>query len=229
MSISGRSSILPTPRSHRLQPGSQKEVDLIHYLDSHILKITSRYAKKFSNEGQVNDDTLGYQTYAEFVADVEPLVDVVWISGTPSIQIPYLLQLAGLACSYLAAFPFSASVFLLMSKIDQGFATILQPSQNNKAETTISYKANMTEKVRIKSLIEETRIAAVNAVSSSGHAANVHVVSETETEEETNDKLDERDGNGGTGQNISVSLALSRVYERTLEILGDSLINDIPP
>ncbi|OAP65001.1 hypothetical protein AYL99_00973 [Fonsecaea erecta] len=220
-----RTSSLPTPRSHRLQPGSQKEIALINYLDDRILKVTRRYAKKFSHEGLEKDDTPGYTTYDEFVADVDPLVDVVWISGTPTIQIPYLLSLAGLACSYLHAFPFSTSVFALTSKIDQGFATLLQPPENGTVPTTAPYHVSMTEKVRIKSLIEETRVAAVNAASGSGHDARVHDLSETETEDDDKDPEEDDD----QPQNMSISLGLSRIYRRTMEILGDSLVADTLP
>lgn len=83
-----RNSSLPTPRVHRLRPGSQKEIVLINYLDDKILRITRRYAKKFSNEGQDNDDTPGYTTYDEFATDVDPLVNVVWISGTRKFLCP---------------------------------------------------------------------------------------------------------------------------------------------
>ncbi|OAL40564.1 hypothetical protein AYO20_00300 [Fonsecaea nubica] len=222
-SLGNRTSSLPTPRSHRLQPGSQKEIALINYLDDRILKITRRYAKKFSHEGLERDDTPGYTTYDEFVADVDPLVDVVWISGTPTIQIPYLLSLAGLACNYLEAFPFSTSVFSLTSKIDQGFATLLQPPENNTFSATIPYQVSMTEKVRIKSLIEETRVAAVNAASGSGHDARIHDLSETETEDDDKDAEEDDEQQ----QNMSISLGLSRIYKRTLEILGDSLVADV--
>jgi len=77
-----RSSSLPVPRVHRLRPGSQKEIALINYLDDKILRITRRYAKKFSNESRDQDDTPGYTTFDDFAADVEPLVNIVWISGT---------------------------------------------------------------------------------------------------------------------------------------------------
>ena len=82
VSTTNQSRRLPTPRIHRLRPGSQKEIALINYLDDKILRITRRYAKKFSNENRDGDDTPGYTSYDQFVADVDPLIDVVWISGT---------------------------------------------------------------------------------------------------------------------------------------------------
>lgn len=81
-SFTNQNPDLPAPRSHRLRPGSPKEIALINYLDDKILRITRRYAKKFSDEMASKDDAKGYTAYEEFVADVDPLVDVAWISGT---------------------------------------------------------------------------------------------------------------------------------------------------
>jgi len=88
----------------------------------------------------------------------------------------------------------------------------------------------MTDKVRIKSLVEETRVAAVNAASASGHVATMEDLSEIDTEDDhfedgepvQSDQEDQPDA-------LAVPLKLSRVYKRTLEILGDSLISGSLP
>ncbi len=85
-SFTSRNADLPAPRSHPLRPGSQKEIALINYLDDKILMITRRYAKKFSDEMIEKDDAPGYTTYDEFVSDADPLLDVVWISGTRKLH-----------------------------------------------------------------------------------------------------------------------------------------------
>ncbi|EHY54352.1 hypothetical protein HRR83_008065 [Exophiala dermatitidis] len=226
-SYHNRTATLPTPRSHPLRPGSQKEIALINYLDDRILRISRRYAKKFSDEGLQNDDTPGYTTYDEFVADADPLVDVVWVSGTPTIQIPYLLTLAGLVCSYLQAFPFSMSFFYIVAKLDQGFVALLQPSENGSAPGATSHSVSTTEKVRIKSLVEETRVAAVRAASASGHQANIHDISEVDTTDEDEDQEDNDGDDGGDLDSDSISLGIAKVYKRTLEILGDSLVSEV--
>lgn len=223
-SLSSRAPSLPTPRSHRLQPGSQKETALINYLDNQILKITGKYAKRFV-EGPTNDKTPGYTTYDQFVADVGPLVDVAWISGTPSLQIPYLLQLAGFASSYLQAFPFSRSVFPLLGKIDQGFATLLQSAHSPPTTTP---QVTTTEKVRIRSLIEQTRVEAVNAASSGGYGARLQDITDSETDDDDDENETELDDEDDE-EAMSIPLAVSRIYKRTLEILGDSLVNNVPP
>ncbi|KEF55391.1 uncharacterized protein A1O9_08141 [Exophiala aquamarina CBS 119918] len=212
-------SSLPAPRMHRLRPGSQKEIALINYLDDKILRITRRYAKKFSNESRDKDNTPGYTTYDEFATDVEPLVNVVWISGTP-----------GQVCSYLQAFPFSNTFFALVGKIDEGFASLLQPLSNGNQGDSPPYHVSTTDKVRIKSLVEETRVAAMNAASASGHVASVEDSSEIDTEDDRFDddapvQSDEEERSDAW----VIPLKLSRVYKRTLEILGDSLVRGSLP
>ncbi|KAI1622093.1 hypothetical protein EDD37DRAFT_696541 [Exophiala viscosa] len=223
-SFIGRNSNLPTPRTHPLRSGSQKEISLINYLDDKILRITRRYAKKYSNEMIDKDDARGYTTYDEFVSDVDPLLDVVWVSGTPTIQIPYLLSLAGLACAYLPAFPFSTTLFYVTGKIDLGFASLLQSSMESATTAiAVSHHVSVTEKVRIKSLVEETRIAAVNVALASGHASSVHELSDADTEDDDEDRSDGENDEPDDESNMSISLGLSKIYKRTLEILGDSL------
>ena len=78
----GHSSGLPVGRLHPLQPGSRKEIALINYVDDKILRITRRYAKKFSSAKNDRDDALGYTSFDEVIADLDPVIDIVWISGT---------------------------------------------------------------------------------------------------------------------------------------------------
>lgn len=141
-----------------------------------------------------------------------------------TLQVPYLLSLAGLVCSYMPAFLFSTSVFYITGKIDRGFASLLQSSSAGSTEPPTAHHVSMTEKVRIKSLVEETRITAVNVASSSGLSTNIEDVSELETEEEEEEDTDDTNAEQGAQSNdMSRSLAISKIYKRTLEILGDSL------
>lgn len=76
-------SSLPTPRQHPLKPASQKEIAFINYVDSKILQINRRYAKKFSSDRlEVDDDARGYEDFAEVVDELEHVFDAVWVSGT---------------------------------------------------------------------------------------------------------------------------------------------------
>jgi delta-aminolevulinic acid dehydratase/porphobilinogen synthase len=52
-------------------------------VDSHILKINRRHAKKFSGTFAEQDDTdRGYEDFKELAKDVEGVADVLWVSGT---------------------------------------------------------------------------------------------------------------------------------------------------
>jgi hypothetical protein len=81
-SVVGYDHQLPQPRRHPLRPGSQKEISLINYLDNQMLSIQRRYGKKFSASDDSNDDAPGYNTIKEVVEDINPLIDVAWVTGT---------------------------------------------------------------------------------------------------------------------------------------------------
>lgn len=74
---------LPQQRHHPLKPGSGKETAVINYVDSHILAINRRHAKKFSSSfsGEKDEDR-GYERFREVVKDIEAVVDMLWVSGT---------------------------------------------------------------------------------------------------------------------------------------------------
>ena len=74
-------STLPTPRRTPLKPGSEKEIALINYLDNRILRMSRRYGKKFA-DSDANDDSPGYTSMSQVVADADDVLQVAWISGT---------------------------------------------------------------------------------------------------------------------------------------------------
>ena len=79
-------SILPTPRSRPLKPGSSKESDFINYTENKLLAISRHYENRFSAQfsGEENPDVegRGYKDIGEVLRDLDQVVDVVWISGT---------------------------------------------------------------------------------------------------------------------------------------------------
>lgn len=74
---------LPRPREHPLRPGSQKEIAFVSFVDSKMLNISRRYAKKFSSDPRSKlGPGKGYDNFKEVVQDLEAVFDVVWVSGT---------------------------------------------------------------------------------------------------------------------------------------------------
>jgi hypothetical protein len=75
-------SALPTQRHHPLRPGSAKEIALINYVDDKVLLITRRYGTKFADIKTKKHEAPGYTSFDQVIADVDPLIDLVWSTGT---------------------------------------------------------------------------------------------------------------------------------------------------
>ncbi len=74
---------LPTPRHYPLKPGSQKEIAFINFIDSKILHINRRYAKKFSSDrDETDEEARGYEDFDNVVEDIEHVLDAIWVSAT---------------------------------------------------------------------------------------------------------------------------------------------------
>lgn len=79
--------LLPHPRSKPLRPGSSKESELINYVEQKLLAVSRRFENRFSaalSEQEDNPDVegRGYKDIGEQLRDLDPVVDLVWVSGT---------------------------------------------------------------------------------------------------------------------------------------------------
>ncbi|PGH16952.1 hypothetical protein AJ80_05020 [Polytolypa hystricis UAMH7299] len=216
---------LPRQRNHPLVPGSSKETSVINHVDSHILTINRRHAKKFSSSfaDQADADN-GYERFREVAKDIETIVDVLWVSGTPSLQIPYLISLAGLINSYLPDFPFSPrATFRLMRKMDSIFASLLQGEDVETGAILPGFGGrrgivSTTEKVRIKSITESTRIIIVDV------QGRDNVEEDDDLDDVADDDDNDEAGYSDYGDALGRwELESARVYERTIQLLGDEL------
>jgi hypothetical protein len=197
---------LPEPRRTPLKPGSAKESQLLRYIDTRLLNITRRFAKKgirrkaditstppppgvaagseHARNGSHNvkedeEEVEGYHSFSEVANDLSTLVDVLWVSNTPGIQVPYMLNVALLTVSYLPYFPFAPEPTLeLFARLDLVFVSLL----------TSGTGLTMTEKVRLRSIVERTRLAAVDVAAGRGGNSSTEVV---ETEEDVEIAEDE--------------------------------------
>ncbi|EAW10897.1 general transcription factor IIH subunit TFB6 family [Aspergillus clavatus NRRL 1] len=223
-------SLLPKPRSHPLKSGSMKEATVINHIDSHILTINRRHAKKFSStyDDQAQPESeRGYESFQEVAKDIEGLVDVLWVSGTPSLQIPYLISLAVLVNTYLPDYPFSPkATFRLLRKLDSVFTSLLLGEDADTGAPLSGFENNrnlvsMTEKVRIKSIAETCRVAVVDARENDGSAAG-----DADGDESSSDGDEDMAGAYGTEEYESLGrweMETAKVYEKTIQLLGDEL------
>ncbi|KAF2666600.1 hypothetical protein BT63DRAFT_457549 [Microthyrium microscopicum] len=224
---------LPNPRSKPLVPGSAKESSFIRYLDEQLLRIQRRHANRHGNTATKTD--IGYSSFKEAIADIETLVELIWVSGTPSLQVPYLLSIALLTVDFLPSFPPSpTATFRLLNRLDVAFASLIQGQNVETGERLPGFErgpaVSTTQKIRIKSLVERTRMTAIRVLGPSG-GTDISVQEEsmdvdTETDyadfgfesddEDEDDELDDHD----IGRR---EMGIARIYDRTVVELGEVL------
>lgn len=243
-SFTNTHSELPHPRSTPLKAGGSKESAFIRYVDDRLLQIQRRFAKRETpningddaekDAAAIWDSVKGYKSMREACRDVEELVGVVWVSGTPGLQVPYLISLALLLTTIIAGMPANPKqLFRLLAKLDHAFASLLQEKDVESGERLPGFEnrrgVSGTEKVRIRSLVERTRRSVIESLKS----GEMEEMSDEETEDkmETDGENDldgelilEGDGPYAPGQEEeSWEMQIARVYDRTMVELGDSL------
>lgn len=245
--ISSTSTIhaaLPHPRGTPLRAGGSKESTFIHYVDQRLLHMQRRFAKRTSpsskylsdvdrDKADTWDDVKGYPSMKEACKDIEELVGIVWVSGTPSLQVPYLINMAVMVGNYIQGMPPSPrALFRTLDMLDHAFASLLQGRDVESGERLPGFEGGRgvsgTEKVRIRSQVERSRLNVVEAF----RKGDFEEESVVELEDDDGDRMD-TDGelileNGGdeTGEDAEDSwdMQIARVYDRTVVELGDSLV-----
>ncbi|UNI15310.1 hypothetical protein JDV02_001853 [Purpureocillium takamizusanense] len=224
---------LPHPRGRALAPGSNKEDMVRRYVEDRLLNASRRYVKKFgSNDG--NDTVVGFTSASEVCKELDGLVNILWRSGTPSLQIPFLLKLASDFTQYVRSFPPAPrATFALLGKLDHCFASLLGGQDIDSGEPLPGFENGLragmtvTDMVRCRSLVEQTRMLMVELMSQGAE----------EEEEEEEDDDDESDSENATeddklGDRQAVAwdideerlhMDAARVYEQTIVKLGDRL------
>lgn len=220
----------------------------------HAKKFSSAYSGKDEAEtedtkDQKEADVPGYESFKEVAEDVDRIVDILWVSGTrmsstlvsfpflffrqilradvASLQIPYLISVAGLVKSFLPSYPLSVKTTLrLLKKLDRVFASLLLGHDVDDGTVLSGFEnrrnvVSMTEKVRIKSIAEATRLAVVDLWERGGEEEEKGEQQEEE-EEDSEDAADGVDGEEMDGIGMW-EMQAARIYERTIQILGDEL------
>ena len=159
---------------------------------------------------------------------------IVRIYSLASLQTPYLLTIALTSCTCLAPFPFSPRpTFQLLHKLDLAFFSLLQGANAETGEILPGFqggrgKLSTTEKVRMRSLVERTRVAAVEVAGRGASLTDTESVARSDTEREDdfttdNDEDDIMEGMRVDGNHGRWEMEVARVYEKTIEELGLSL------
>ncbi|KAJ4417253.1 hypothetical protein N0V82_006286 [Gnomoniopsis sp. IMI 355080] len=244
-STTGRStSGLPHPRSHPLRAGSAKEEKIRIYVENQLMYITRREVKKFQ-ERKPGDDVVGYKNVGELCKDIEALIEILWLSGTPSLQIPYLLNIANEFTEWVTRFPPQPTpMFLVLRKLDFCFASLLSGEDIDTKESLPGFENGIrgvmtkTHMVRCKGIVEQTRTVVVGVMSKQTAPEQKAERDDDEDDEDDEDLVTEMEtdteadsaaeGRGFVDPNWEdeddeVYMDVARVYERTLVKLGEVL------
>ena len=153
------------------------------------------------------------------------------------LQISHLLTLALTVCNALPSFPFfPKATFHLLQKLDLAFSSLLQGSIIETGEPLPGFEAgkrtiSTTQKVRMRGLVEQTRVLVVEVSGKSGsvydavsstHGRITETEDETETGEEDYDMEEPEAPEAEYGHGMW-EMEVARVYERTIVGLGQAL------
>lgn len=228
---------LPRPRTHPLPRGGPKEASLIFYLDRALDRVGRRATNRRVKD-LLPGELSGYTSFAQAVEDLDSLVDVVWVSGTPTLQLPYLITITVSTINYLPMFPALPRTTLgFLDKLDIAFATLLggydPETRDTLPDLSGSRKISTTDKVRVKGVVERARSTVTkHLVTDEGFAAPV-TDNKADGANETNggfvkfEGFDEDDNS--TDGDITSGFNhqdVAHVFERTIMELGELLGGD---
>lgn len=137
------------------------------------------------------------------------------------------MSLALLTVDTITGFPPSPKdMFRLLDKLDLAFASLLQGQDPQTGEPLPGVqngrRVNDTEKVRIKSLIERTRITVVDVMSTGGmetsDGADESTAAEQSVDEDVSGWVDL-----GVDADDSWEMKVAKVYDQTIVELGDTI------
>lgn len=151
-----------------------------------------------------------------------------------SLQIPYLISVAGLVNTYLPDYPFSPRpTFRLLKKLDVIFASLLLGEDVESGAPLSGFEGqrqivSMTEKVRIKSIAETSRIVVVeardreeNEIMEDDDDIDLDGGANDDDEDDEDEVFGTEDRYiGGPGR---WEMEAARIYEKTIQLLGDEL------
>jgi len=236
--VSMRPAGLPHPRARALRSGSAKEDQVRNFITDRMAHITRRFVKKVGTAslGEKVDDHMiddeeveGYNILDDLCNDLDEVIRVVWLSGTPNIQVPSLLNIASEFNTWMTGFPPSTTpAFEILHKLDHCFASLLSGEDIESHEPLPGFENGLrsgmsrTDMVRCKSTVQHARVVIID-VMSKRRPETVEEVQTDETEESGTEGPGGPGGSGWDDDQESLYMDAARVYENTLVKLGETL------
>ncbi|KAF4472054.1 meiotic recombination dmc1 [Fusarium albosuccineum] len=224
---------LPAPRSKALKPNSSKEFMVRRFAEEKLMLATRRFVKKFGNP-EPGDSVVGYTRFGEVCRDLDSVINVLWRSGTPTLQIPFLLRLTSDFTRYVRSFPPAPKAsFAILRKLDHCFASLLSGQDIETRETLPGFENGLrggmttTEMIRCRSLVDQCRVLMVEVMRDPAE-------DEEDEEMDTDDDTD-TDGPGIRGwggveddEEMMLQMDAARVFEKSIVLLNERL-GDLDP
>jgi hypothetical protein len=144
-----------------------------------------------------------------------------------SLEVPYLLTLASLVTQALPSFSAAPkATFSVLDKLDLAFASLLQGRHIETGETLSGFssgrKISGTEKVRMKSIVDQTRVIVMDVIVNSGDAEEEEEEDDETVYMETGDEMEEVEQDYGEDFGER-EMGVARIYDRTVVELGDTI------
>lgn len=168
------------------------------------------------------------------------------MTSIANLQVPYLLNLAVLTTEFLPMFPTSerstSATFRLLSKSDEAFSSLLTGHDTTTGEPLPGFdagrKLSTTDKVRLKGIVDRTRLTVVRVMSGEsvvGDESDDGEAMETDTDGEGQSStrrardtvgfegFENNDDDEEEGEEESEEHNIATVYQKTIGELGDVL------
>ncbi|KAF4450641.1 meiotic recombination protein dmc1 [Fusarium austroafricanum] len=225
---------LPAPRSKALKPNSSKEFMVRRYAEEQLLLATRRYVKKFG-QPEPGDTVVGYTRFGEVCRDLDGIVNILWKSGTPTLQIPFLLRLTSDFTRYVRSFPPAPKAsFAILRKLDHCFASLLSGQDIETHETLPGFENGLrggmttTEMIRCRSLVDQCRVLMVEVMRDPAEDEEEDEEAETDTDTDAEGPGIRGWGSVEDDDEMMLQLDAARVFEKTIVQLNERL-GDLEP
>lgn len=149
-----------------------------------------------------------------------------------SLQITFLLTIALSVTTSLQSFPFTPRpTFSFLRKLDLVFSSLLKGVSVESGEVLPGFEGSRdrlstTEKVRMRGIVEKTRVVVVETAGKEGGLADERSVAVFETDREEDFTMTEDDNAENSEDESSHrrwEMDIARVYEKTIVDLGMAL------
>ena len=150
-------------------------------------------------------------------------------SSTASLQVPYLLSVALLVVNFVPGFePAPRVLFRLLRKLDYAFASLLQGYDVETLEALpgfgTGWRVSNTEKVRLKSIVERTRLCVAEVVGVGAWEAEPEAGVDGDDDHHAARTIrGESEDAYGIEDVAAWDMEISGVYDKTIVELGDNL------